>query len=147
MKDRFSLAITAGLIGSLIMSVLIEGLHLIPGISIRMIPEIATLFIGRAASTSAAGLLTGHIAHFICGSFVSIGFLAAYEITGYNYPLIKGAWMGASAWFLLCGVLAQILGLQIYDKASDTLLLLLTHIAYGVTVGWFMSKYRHREKT
>ena len=144
MKDKFFLGLSAGLAGSLVMAALLWLLNLIPGVSIKMLYEIASLFNVGAVGTFQRGI-TGTIVHFICGSIIGLAMLSLFQTTGYGLPMLKGAGMGAFTWFLLCGILARLLNLQMRDTFTDSMLLLLVHTAYGMTTGWFLARYRHTE--
>jgi len=144
MKDKFFLGLSAGLAGSLAMLVLLWLLNLIPGVSMNLLYEIAALFITGESGTLENGI-TGTIVHFICGSIIGLAMLALFQIIGFSFPLIKGAGLGMFTWFLLCGIVARLLNLQMPDTFIDSILLLLVHIAYGITAGWFLAKYRPKE--
>ncbi|MBU7008752.1 DUF6789 family protein [Phosphitispora fastidiosa] len=146
MKDKFILGLSAGLAGSLVMAVLLWLLNLIPGVSIKILYEMATLFLAGESGALENGI-TGTIVHFICGSIIGMAMLALFHVTGYGSPLLKGIGMGTFTWFLFCGILARLLNLQMRDTFIDSMLLLLLHIAFGITAGWFLVKYRDREIT
>ncbi len=145
MKDKFFLGISAGLAGSLVMVLLLWLLNLIPGVSINMLDEVSTLFNERAVGNLQRGI-TGTTVHFICGSVIGLAMILLFQTTGYGMPLLKGAGFGAVTWFLLCGIMARLLNLQMQDTFVDSFLLLLVHIAFGLTAGWFLARYRYRDK-
>ncbi|PKM83005.1 MAG: hypothetical protein CVU89_02440 [Firmicutes bacterium HGW-Firmicutes-14] len=142
MKDNFLRGTAAGFTGAVVMSVFDFILNLIPGINIELIFGISKLFVPRSMTGTLAGSTVGLISHLVCGILVGLVMLVILEIAGYDYLLAKGAIMGLASWFLLCGILGKALGLRMQDRFIDNLLIMLIHIPFGLTVVWFLDRFR-----
>ncbi len=142
MRDKFLLGSLAGASGAVVMLFFSSLLNSLPGLRLKLLFGVSQLFVPKGLVNTLPGNIIGSIAHLICGGLVGIGILYVLEITGYKYNLIKGAALGICAWFLLCGVLAKLLGLKMQDNFLDTILVMLVHIPYGITTAWIINRFR-----
>jgi hypothetical protein len=145
MKDKFFLGALAGTAGSTVMLTLYFILNSLPGISIKLLDGIARVFVPEPVIGTLEGNIIGIIAHFMCGSMIGLAILVIFEITGYNNPLLKGAALGAGSWFIACGIVGRLININIQDNFIDQMLNLLIHIPYGITVAWFLNRYKYKE--
>lgn len=143
MKSKLFLGTSAGFIGSVVMAVLIFLLHLV-GVDVKLITAISQLFVKEPIVGTLLGNTIGLIAHFICGSIVGLGILIALDITGYTHPVLKGALFGGGVWFLLCGILARILNINMQGDFLGTLFNFLIHIVYGIVTVSIITHYNYR---
>lgn len=144
MKDKFFLGALAGMAGALVMSFLNFIINLIPGVNMKLLFGVSQLFVPKAMSDTLPGTAIGFIAHLICGALVGIAFLLVFEYFSYDYPLLKGTFLGLASWFIMCGILGRVLRLPMQDKILDNILFILIHIPYGITTAWIINRYyRH----
>ncbi len=144
MKDKFVLGATGGVAGAAVMAGLNFLINRIPGIDMKLVSGVSELFVSRSLVGTLQGNTIGLLVHLVCGALVGLAFLTALELTGYDYLLLKGAFLGLAAWLQLCGILGRILGLNMQDKFIDNVLFLLIHIPFGIVTVWVIDRLRYR---
>ncbi len=144
MKDKFFLGSIAGFTGAVVMVGLDYLLNLIPGIHTKFMFRVTSIFVPRGLTETLPGSIIGLIAHLTCGALMGLAILIVLEKTGYVYPLLKGAMVGFGLWFLLCGIFARALRIDLQEGFLDTILTMLIHIPFGVTAAWVINRYRYK---
>lgn len=144
MKDRFLLGFTGGLVGAIIMGALDLALNLLPAVNTKLLIGVSSMFVSKSLIGTVQGNIIGIISSLLYGSMGGILILLILENTGYDKHIYKGILLGLITWFLTCGILDQSLTLRIQDKFTDIVMLILIHIAYGITTVWFIRRYRHK---
>lgn len=135
MNGKFFQGITAGFTGALVIAVLIYILNWFD-IHVKLITAISQIFVSKDLVGTFQGNIIGLIGHLACGSLVGAGILIAFEVTGHEHSTMKGAALGAGAWFFLCGIMAKLLELNMQSNFLGSLFNLLVHIVYGMVAAW-----------
>mgnify|MGYP005853146075 CR=1 FL=1 len=91
--------------------------------------------------------IIGWIVHILISGFIGVGFYYSLILFGRDYLIPKAIGAGLFFW-LVNSIIALYLGLPLFHYRNLTmhLILFVSGIIYGVTLGWLLGKYVFKEK-
>lgn len=141
-KDTIILGTIAGLIGNIPKTIIDWTMHSLGLVRYTFAHIAAGYFVSIKYIDNPVSLATGFISDFIMAGFLGSLFLIILRISGKDYPVTKGILFSAILYVILYG-LGMALNLTRVTLATPlpNLLLLLPHLVFGATMGFFLKRY------
>ncbi len=134
-KDRFWLALIAGIGGSIVKSLLIRGAKQLKWAEFNGAETAAGMLIPAHKIYTPQGKVIGEVGNLIVGAAFSLPVVYLLSLTGKDKAILKGTAVGMASWAVFYGSMAN-LGLSSIRPAMPHTVLsnLAGHAAYGAVV-------------
>ncbi len=141
-RDPVIVGVSAGLTANLIKVLISQPLYLSGRLDHSFSHMAAGFFFEKRTFHAFTGLAYGHFVDFAIGSFLGIILLYLLALTGEKHAIFKGLMYGIYIHVAFFGLAMckNFTSAKHVTLLSD-LLLLISHIAFGVTCAWIIQRY------
>lgn len=143
MSDRVSIAIIAGILGSIIQTVLSYLIFLFGISKTHYLMVAGAFFLRNEALQTPAGYLVGFMADITAGGFFALIFVYFLSITGKDYWVLKALGYAGFVWIAGIGLMDRVLNLVpvLQTDPITNLALLVSDVFYSLSMAFFVVRW------